>query len=213
MDEHRRWQQRRLLEQAAAALERNGFKTTLCETRAAAVAALLQEAAAATTVGCGGSVSLVELGVMERLEAAGKTVLFHNRPGLSPQERRQVMQQQLGCDLFLSGTNALTIQGQLVNVDASGNRVGAMAFGPGKVVVVAGANKLCLSLDGALRRLREVAAPTNARRLGFDTPCARTGICSDCQAPQRICRITTIIERCPRAVDLRVCLVNDSLGY
>lgn len=213
MDEHVLWQQRRLLEQAAAALDRNGFKTTLCDSRADAVAWLLNEAVEAKTVGCGGSMSLTELGIMEQLEAAGKTVLFHNRPGISPEERRSIMQQQLGCDLFLSGTNALTLQGHLVNVDATGNRVAAMTFGPRKVIVVAGANKLCLNLEGALRRVREKAAPPNARRLGFDTPCAKTGLCADCHSPMRICRITTIIERCPRATDLKICLVNTPLGY
>lgn len=213
MDEHLLWQGRRLMEQTAVALERNGFKTVLCDTAPAAVDYLLQEADEARTVGLGGSMSLTELGMLSRLEAAGKTVLSHSRPGLSPVERRLVMQQQLGCDLFLSGTNALTLQGQLVNIDASGNRVGAMTFGPQKVIVVAGVNKLCHTLDGALRRLREAVAPPNARRLGFETPCARTGVCSDCHSPQRICRVTTIIERCPRATDLRICLVNANLGY
>jgi hypothetical protein len=88
-----------------------------------------------------------------------------------------------------------------------------MVFGPKRVMVVAGVNKIAADLEGALKRVKEVACPPNAKRLNFDTPCAKTGRCTDCQSPQRICRVTTIIERCPRATDLRVCLINDNLGY
>ncbi|TYO95029.1 YkgG family uncharacterized protein [Geothermobacter ehrlichii] len=213
MDEHFQWHRRRLLEQAAAALEKHGFPTRVCDAREEAIRYLLEEAASADTVGFGGSMTLAELGLVSEMEQAGKKVLVHGRPGLGPEERRQVMRQQLTCDLFLTSTNALTLNGQLVNIDATGNRACSMAFGPKKVIVVAGANKISADLESALKRVREVACPPNARRLGFDTPCAKTGLCSDCNSPQRICRITTIIERQPRATDLRVCLVNENLGY
>ena len=124
-----------------------------------------------------------------------------------------MMQEQLGCDLFFTSTNALTLKGHLVNIDATGNRVGAMVFGPRRVIVVAGANKIATDLEAALARVKTFACPPNARRLGFDTPCAHTGLCTDCNSPQRICRVTTIIERQPRATDLAVCLVNEDLGY
>jgi len=213
MDENMRWHRRRLMEQAAAGLERNGFKVVLFDDRQAALEWLSTEADDAATVGIGGSMTLLELGLVARMEEAGKTVLFHGRPEAGLDERRRIMQEQLSCDLFLSSTNALTVGGHLVNIDASGNRVCAMAFGPRKVVVIAGANKIVADIDSALKRVREVACPPNARRLGFDTPCAKTGLCSDCNSPQRICRITTIIERRPRATDLTVCLVNENLGY
>jgi len=213
MDDNMRWHRRRLMEQASAALEKNGFKVALFDERQSALEWLSTEAAGAATVGIGGSMTLVELGLGERLEAAGKVVYSHSRPELAAPERRQVMQEQLGCEIFFTSTNALTVGGHLVNIDATGNRVGAMAFGPRKVMVVAGANKITLDVESALRRVREVACPPNARRLGFDTPCAKTGLCTDCNSPQRICRITTIIERRPRATDLQICLVNEDLGY
>lgn len=213
MDNNLRWHRYRLMEQAATALEKNGFKTALFEDRQQALEWLSAEAAAAMRVGIGGSMTLAELGIVERLEAAGKTVLFHSRPELAPDERRQVMQEQLGCDLFFSSTNALTVGGHLVNIDATGNRVCSMAFGPAKVIVVAGSNKITHDIESALKRVKEVACPPNARRLNFDTPCAKTGLCNDCNSPQRICRITTIIERRPRATDLQVCLINEDLGY
>ena len=213
MDENLRWHRRRLMEQTAAALEKNGFKTVLFDDRQGALEWLCAEAERAAKVGVGGSMTLVELGLIDRLEAAGKTVLFHSRPELSQEERRQIMQEQLGCDLFVSSTNALTVGGHLVNIDATGNRVCSMVFGPRKVIVVAGSNKITMNIEGALKRVKEVACPPNARRLGFDTPCAKTGLCNDCNSPQRLCRITTIIERRPRATDLQVCLINENLGY
>jgi hypothetical protein len=213
MDENQRWHRRLLMEKAAVALEKNGFATTLFDTREQAIPFLLEMAREAATVGFGGSMTVAELGLPELIAAGGKTALVHGRPGLSPRERRQIMQQQLGCDLFFTSTNALTMKGHLVNIDATGNRVCAMAFGPKQVVVVAGANKIASDLESAIRRVKEVACPPNAKRLNFDTPCAKSGVCSDCNSPQRLCRITSIIEKCPRATDLRVCLINEDLGY
>lgn len=213
MDEQLRWQRRQWMERVAGNLEKNGFKTAQFENRIEAVAFLLQQTETASTVGFGGSTTLAELGLVKGVEALGKTALVHSRSSLTPQERRVVMQQQLNCDLFFTGTNAVTLDGVLVNIDATGNRVCSMAFGPKLVWVVAGANKLTVDVTSALKRVREVAAPPNARRLGYKTPCAVTGVCSDCDSPDRICRITTIIERKPRATDIGVCLINENLGY
>jgi hypothetical protein len=213
MDDNLRWHRRLRMDQAAAALNTNGMPTVVFDGRAEALAYLLAEAQPAGKVGFGGSMTIAELALAEHLENAGKKILNHGKPGLGLEERRQVMQEQLACDLFFTSTNALTLKGHLVNIDATGNRVGAMFFGPSRVMVVAGANKIVADLESALARVREYACPPNARRLGFDTPCAHTGKCSDCHSPQRICRITTIIERKPRFTDLRICLINEDLGY
>jgi hypothetical protein len=98
-------------------------------------------------------------------------------------------------------------------VDGIGNRTNGMSFGPVKVVIVAGMNKVTPDLDSALRRVREIAAPMRAKSLGMQTPCAETGICNDCNAPQRICRITTILHRKPMLTDLSVVLINQALGF
>lgn len=212
-DDYQRWHGERLLETAAAALEKNGFQTAVCSNREEALAYCLAAAENAATIGFGGSMSLSDLELAQRLATRGKHLLIHGRPGLTPVQRREIMQQQLACDLFFTGTNALTLDGKLVNIDATGNRVCSMAFGPQKVVVVAGVNKLCSDVDAALKRVKEVACPPNAKRLGFNTPCAKTGVCSDCRSPERICRITTIIDFQPRASAISVCLVNEPLGY
>lgn len=213
MDEHVEWQHEMLLQKTSAALEKHGFQCVTFANGDDAVSFLLREAADAETIGFGGSMTLAELGLARKVEALNKRTLIHGRKGLSAAERRIIMQEQLNCDLFFTGTNAVTLDGFLVNIDATGNRVCSMIFGPGKVWVVAGSNKIVADLTAAMRRIKEVAAPPNARRLGFKTPCAATGVCADCDSPDRICRVTTIIERRPRATEIGICLINEALGY
>jgi len=158
--------------------------------------------------------SIVGMGVEARLQNLGKQILNHAHPSLSRDEKLEVMRSQLTCDLFLSGCNALTLSGELVNIDGVGNRVASMIFGPRKVIVVAGRNKL---VDGgiqeAITRIKNHATPPNAKRLNYNTPCARTGFCSDCNSPDRICRATSIIDRKPRLTDFHVLVVNAELGF
>lgn len=213
MDEHVRWQRGMLLAKTAAALEKHGFRSVVCAHRDEALSYLLNEATVAETIGFGGSMTLAQLGLARQVEALGKRTFIHSRSGLSAAERRIVMQEQLNCDLFFTSSNAVTLDGQLVNIDATGNRVCAMIFGPPRVWVVIGSNKIVADVPAALRRIKEVAAPPNAHRLGYKTPCAVTGLCSDCDAPDRICRVTTIIERQPRLTEIGVCLINEDLGY
>jgi hypothetical protein len=207
------WTYERKCERAVEALAHNGFPAVYCKSREAAFDYIMGEAAEADSIGFGGSLSVVDLKVADRLGELGKELLIHYAAGLTPEERLAIMRRQLGCDLFLTGTNALTLSGCLVNIDATGNRVGSMLFGPKKVIVVAGRNKLVDGgIDEAIKRIKERSAPPNAKRLGFKTPCASSGFCSDCHAPDRICRITTIIDRKPRHTDLRVLVVNADLG-
>ncbi len=213
MNPYLAWHAERMVEAAARALERNGFAVRVCPDRARAVEAVLDEAREARTVGFGGSATLVELGLPDRLGQEGKECLVHGRPGLTPEQRLEVMRRQLTCDLFLTGANAITLDGKVVNVDATGNRVGALAFGPEKVRIVVGANKIVRDLDEALRRIKLRVAPPNARRLGLNTPCASTGLCADCSSPDRICRIVHVLERRPRLTDVGVILVADTLGF
>ncbi|MDD2335235.1 MAG: lactate utilization protein [Geobacteraceae bacterium] len=199
--------------QAVESLKKNGFSARYCTTGAEAADYILAEAGEARSVGFGGSMSIKDLAVEPLLLEKGKELLNHGAPGLVPEERLEIMRRQLTCDLFLSGTNALTLSGALVNIDAIGNRVGSMFFGPRKVIVVAGRNKL---VDGdiptAIRRVKDWASPPNARRLNYKTPCAETGFCCDCTSPERICRVISVLERKPKFTDLHVLVVNEELG-
>jgi len=206
------WEQK--CRKALTALEANGFTALYCNTPEEAGSYIMKEAGNARSVGFGGSMTIVGLGVEAQLATAGKEILNHANPSLSAEEKQIVLRRELTCDLFLCSTNALTLGGELVNIDGVGNRVGAMQFGPKKVIVVAGRNKL---VDGspqeAVQRVRTWASPPNAKRLNVKTPCATTGFCSNCNSPERICRVVTIIERKPRLTDLHVVIVNADLGF
>ena len=207
------WSHEKKCEKAVESLGKNGFTAVYCKTARQAFDYIVAAAEDSATVGFGGSMSIVDLGVQAQLAEQGKEILNHSVPGFSLEERLAIMRRQLTCDLFLTGTNAVTLSGFLVNIAATGNRVGSMFFGPKKVIVVAGRNKL---VDGdiaaAVKRIKDSASPPNARRLNYNTPCAKTGFCCDCSSPDRICRITTVIDRKPRLTDMHVLVVNEDMG-
>jgi len=209
-----RWSYEQKCQKAVEALGQNGFTAVYCPTAQDAHDYIIRESADAQSIGFGGSMGVKSLLVEERLAVLGKEILNHSAPGLTREEKDVIMRRQLTCDLFLAGTNALTVSGWLVNIDATGNRVAAMIFGPKKVIVVAGRNKLVEGdLATAIRRVKEWATPPNAKRLNFNTPCAKTGFCSDCNSPDRLCRATTVLDRRPRMTDFRVLVVNEDLGF
>jgi len=200
---------------AAEALKKRGFSAQYVETRAKAEEIILREVPPGAVVGVGGSVTIREMKVLEELRARGHKVLDHweiSRSAL--EESVQMRREQQVCDVFLTSTNALTLEGQLVNTDGSGNRVNAMAFGPKKAIVVAGVNKIVSNLESALQRIKEIAVPLNCKRLNTNPPCIQAGKCVDCRIPQRMCKITTIIEwKPPFFSDYWVIIVGENLGY
>jgi hypothetical protein len=200
-------------EKAVAGLKRNGFDAVYCQTGEEVFHYIVNEAATAKSIGFGGSLSVADLKLVDKLKGMGKEILNHSAPDLTPEERLAVARRQLTCDLFLAGSNAVTLSGALVNIDGNGNRAAAMFFGPQKVIIVVGRNKLVDgSVEDAVRRIKSFASPANAKRLELSTPCASTGFCSDCNSPQRICRVTTVIEKKPRNSDIRVLVVNEEMG-
>jgi hypothetical protein len=169
---------------------------------------------AGATVSRGGSMSLVEMGLWEELaKKPGVTVIDPFTPGLTPEESYARLRQGLLTDYMIASANALTMDGKLVNLDATGNRVAAMCFGPEKVILAVGLNKVAPDLDSALARVKHHAAPINAIRLKRATPCAETGLCVDCSSPDRICYMWSIIEGHRFANRIHVILVGEDLGY
>lgn len=207
------WTHEQKCRKAVASLVRNEFTAQYCSTPQAALEYIIAGASDSVSIGFGGSMSIASLGVEPLLRERGKVILNHGNPSLSRDEKLDIMRSQLTCDLFLCGSNAVTLSGELVNIDGIGNRVASMIFGPRKVIVVAGRNKL---VDGtvqdAITRIKNWATPPNAKRLNYNTPCSSTGFCSNCNSPERICRATTIIDRKPRLTDLHVLIVNADLG-
>jgi len=207
------WHAETLCKATCDALKKNGFNALYVATGAEALSYIESLAKSGETVGIGGSTTIRELGTIERLEAKGAKVLDHSREGISPEEKMDVMRAQLTSDLFLSSSNAVTLKGEIFNIDGVGNRVAALTFGPKKTVVVAGYNKIVRNLDEARARCESLASPMNCRRLNVPTPCAKTGTCMDCSAERRICRIYSVLERRPSRSDFTVILVGERLGY
>jgi len=167
------------------------------------------------TVGIGGSVTLRDkLDLVPLLRSQGNTVYDHWDAGEDKTERLRIKRMQSSADVFLSSLNAITCDGILVNLDGGGNRVGGMCSGPKKVIVVAGTNKIAETLDLAIHRTRHIAAPINAARLKRKVPCVETGMCSDCDAPDRICAALLIHFKKPGDIDtFTVILVNQEMGF
>ena len=163
-------------------------------------------------VSWGGAATVDELGVKEALRQRGQAVI-DRETAKDAQERQQMLKQALTCDTFLMGSNAISADGQLVNIDGTGNRVAALCFGPTQVVVVAGMNKVAGDLDGAMRRAREVAAPMNAQRFPLKTPCVANGLCGDCKGPDSICAQIVTTRLCKPAGRIKVVLVGEDLGF
>lgn len=213
MNEHVSWHHDLVGERVAEALRRNDFDAVYCKSAAEAAEEVLRLVPENGTVGLGGSWTVKELGVVEKLKARGNTILDHGAPGLENEERVRIRRAQLTADAFLTGSNAVTMDGRLVNTDGSGNRVAAMIFGPGKVIVVAGVNKIVRDVQEAEERISKTAAPINNRRLNLPNPCVKTGECMNCQGPTRICNVTTILHKRPKLTEMHVILVGEELGF
>lgn len=213
MDPIKQWWVEERAKKAIERLEAHDFKALFVKDREEAVAEILKHANPAQNVGVGGSVTVRELGILEKLEAQGNLLFNHWKSGLTKEEVLQVRKAQMTCDLFLSSVNAITLNGELVNIDGIGNRVNATVFGPGKVILVAGYNKIVEDVQEAIRRIKNVSAPLNAKRLNIDVPCAKTGRCVECNSPNRICRVIVIHERKPSLTDMMVIIVGEELGF
>ncbi|MCX6355274.1 MAG: lactate utilization protein [Candidatus Aureabacteria bacterium] len=206
--------------QALDALGKGGIEARWASGRAGALELALSLIMPRDTVGVGGSVTLDAIGLTEALRSGklhGGTVTFLDqyRRDLSGEESLSLRHKSLESDIFFSGTNAVTTAGELVNMDGYGNRVAALAFGPKRVCIVAGVNKLVADLPAALARIRGKAAPLNCRRLNRQTPCATLGRCDErnCAAPERICNVLSVIRRQPGGNRITVILVGEELGY
>ena len=196
----------------AEALNKRNFEAYYCSDRDAALEKILELIPQDHVVSWGGTATVDELGVKDALRQRGQAVIDRDT-AKDAQERQQMLKQALTCNTFLMGSNAISADGQLVNIDGTGNRVAALCFGPTQVVVVAGMNKVAGDLDGAMRRAREVAAPMNAQRFPLKTPCVANGLCGDCKGPDSICAQIVTTRLCKPAGRIKVVLVGEDLGF
>jgi len=198
-------------------LQGNKFEASFAESIEAAREIILKAVSKDVVVGIGDSATIRQIGVFEELEKRGIRVLnpFSKELTIDPsmtKVRDDISRKIFSCDVYVVGTNAVTVDGKLVNIDAVGNRVASMIFGPRKVFVVVGRNKIVKDAAEAVYRIKNVIAPFHARVKEFATPCAKTGECVDCNVPKRICSVVTILERKPWRTDVTVILVDEDLG-
>lgn len=209
----REWHREERAAKAVKALTSHGFEALFVQDREAAKQEILRRAAPGARVGIGGSMTIRELGVVEELERRGNVLYDHWKPGLTPAEVLEIRRAHLSCDVFLTSTNALTLSGELISTDGIGNRVAAMTFGPRRVIVAAGVNKLVDDVASGVQRIKSIATPQTARGTQLDVPCAKTGVCADCNSPQRACRATVILERRPLLTEMLVLVIGEDLGF
>ena len=195
----------------AAALHKRNMEGYYCSTADEAVEKVLELIPAGDVVSWGGVATVDELGIKERLRHRGQPVIDRDTARI-PEERMAMLHQALTCDTFLMSSNAISEDGQLVNIDGMGNRVAALCFGPKQVIVVAGMNKVAADLDGAIARARHIAAPANAQRFNGKTPCSANGQCAACTSPDCICAQMVVTRFCKVPGRIKVVLVGEELG-
>lgn len=206
----------KLAKKVIAALEKRHFKAFYCENEKEALNKILDLVSKEEIISWGGSVTLEQTGITKYLEENGYNVINRDN-AKTPEEKSELTRKGLLCDTFLMSSNALSEDGQLVNVDGTGNRVAALCYGPKRVIVVAGMNKVVKSLDDAIKRARTIAAPINQQRINSmrnqQTPCVYDGSCADCLCDDSICAQIVVTRLCKPAGKITVILVNSELGY
>ena len=212
MDDNTKTITRLHMEQAKKALEAHHIKTFLTATKeeAAALAnAMIQDG---SKVSDGGSMTLHEIGLDEELRTRNVTYISHNDPTLSKEENDAEARAAFSADTFVCSSNAITMDGAIVNVDGRGNRVAAIIYGPKQVIILAGSNKIVKDEEAAKERIRQIAAPANCVRLQRATPCVKLGTCQDCASKDRICCAYVKYEY-DNYDRIRVILIEEEFGY
>lgn len=194
-------------------LQNHGIEGSFCRTKEEAVELVLTWMHAGDSVTWGGSETFRESGMREALEASGAYRLLDRTTATTDEERRAMWRERTSADWFFMSANALTLNGELVNIDGNGDRLSLMIYGPEHVVVLAGINKLVADVEAGFKRIRTVACPLNATRLHTGTPCGVRGVCSECHAERVMCCQMVVTRHSRPAGRIRVVIIGEELGY
>lgn len=192
-------------------LQNRHFEAYYCPDKASALEKALALIPKGASVGWGGTMSCGQIGLLDTLRQGDYQVFDRDRCE-TPEEKEQAVRNSLNADVFLTGANGLSLDGQMVNIDGTGNRVAAIIYGPKKVLVVAGMNKVMDTLEEAVRRARTIAAPMNQQRFSLNNPCTVTGICGDCKSETCICNHILITRHCRPVGRIQFIIVGEDLG-
>ena len=193
-------------------LNKRHMAGSYCKTKEEATQLALSMMPEGSSIAWGGSMSIMEAGLVDALYTQNAYTL-HDRAKALPEEMDEVIRKSFSSDFYLMSSNAITLDGQLVNIDGLGNRVSDLIFGPTKVIMLVGMNKVASNVDDALNRVHNIATPQNTIRLNKNTPCAATGVCADCLCPDCICMQTVITRNSRIENRIHVILVGENLGY
>ena len=193
-------------------LKSRHFDAYYCTDKAAALEKALELIPKGSTVGWGGCMSAEEIGLIDAVRS-GEYTAIDRATGKTPEEVVALMKKCLTADVFLTGANALTMDGQMVNIDGAGNRVAAIVYGPESVIVIAGMNKVCDTMEAAMARARNVAAPVNNQRFDNENPCKFTGTCANCKSVTCICNQILVTRHCRPVNRIKFILVGENLGF
>lgn len=213
MSELVKWHNDLMVIQAKNALEKNGFLVEICETKEKCLKSAIAQIDNNASIGLGGSTTVKEIGLYSYLIENNYNLINPYISGLSRNEVFNIRQKTLTTDFFIAGSNAITLEGELVNVDGYGNRVAAITFGPKKVFLFVGMNKIVPNREQAIDRIFDYAAPINAKRLNRNVPCVESGFCEDCDSPERICKHLVITMRQNIPDRIKILLIKENLGF
>ena len=193
-------------------LKSRHFDAWYCADREEALKKALELIPEGAVIGWGGATSAQQIGLMDALNAGNYRTIDRDKCATA-EEREQAARDCFSADVFLTGANGLSLDGQMVNIDGTGNRVGAIVYGPKTVLVIAGMNKVEDTLEAAINRARTVAAPMNQQRFLLENPCTVTGTCADCKSESCICNQIVITRHCRPARRIKFILVGEELGF
>ncbi|MCF6459632.1 lactate utilization protein [Clostridium sp. Cult3] len=194
---------------AKSCLEKNGFTVETFKNVSEAKETLLNEIQVSESIAFGGSMTLFDMGLYEDFKGRGNEIFWHWKA----EDKNNELSLARNSHIYITSTNALTLDGKLVCMDGVGNRVSSMFYGHKRVYIIVGRNKICKDYDEARNRIKKIAAPKNAQRLSSNTPCRFTGECNTCDSADRICRVEVIIHRNPIGGDINIYLIDEDLGY
>jgi hypothetical protein len=207
------WFNKTIMNTVVAALRERAFNAEAFKDISAVNRYLIKTIPKSATIGIPGSVTIRELGIIEKLKKRGNKIFQHWRKELTEETDKDARRLEASADFYLTSANAITIHGDIINIDGIGNRVASMIYGPKNVIIIAGMNKIVRSIDEGIKRSKDIAGVMNAKRVGAETPCVKTGICVDCKVKRRICRVISIIQYRPWQTNTSVILVTENLGF
>lgn len=213
MNENVKWLNEQKIERTIYALEKNNMKGYFAKSNEELLELVKDIAKEGELVSVGGSMSLFESNVIDLLRSGRYEFLDRYKENLTPNDMKEIYRKSFCADTYFSSANAITEEGEIYNVDGNGNRVAAILYGPDKVILIVGVNKIVKDVNEAINRNKEISGPANGKRLNTATPCANVGKCMDCKSDDRICCEYTLIKRQRTANRIHVIFVNESLGF